>query len=128
MLINDSYFEQIKEEVLLFLRSLETGENFKYLPVNEGLLPAGEDLSLWFSCYSLKINYMIGEWEKLDKIKQKDWISYINSFQSNFNGFPRNSYVDGGYIKNINKKNVLLVSKNIVKSSLNKLKIAAQLE
>jgi hypothetical protein len=123
MLINDSYFEQIKEEVLLFLRSLETGENFKYLPVNEGLLPAGEDLSLGFSCYSLKINYMIGEWEKLDKIKQKDWISYINSFQSNFNGFPRNSYVDGGYIKNINKKNVLLVSKNIVKSSLNKLKI-----
>ena len=62
MLINDSYFEQTKEQVLLFLRSLETEKNFKYLPLNEGLLPAGEDLSLGFSCFSLKINYMIGEW------------------------------------------------------------------
>lgn len=123
MLLNDSYFEQTKEQVLFFLRSLETGNDFKYLPLNEGLLPPGEELSLGFSCYSLKIIYMIGEWEKLNKTKQKDWISYINSFQTNFNGFPLNSYVDEGYIKNINKKNVLKVSKNIVKSSLTRLRI-----
>ena len=37
---------------------------------------------------------MTGFWEKLDDKTQTEWKNYINSFQQNYDGLPKNSYID----------------------------------
>ena len=109
------------EEFLLSLRG--NFSSFKFNPVLEGVTKAGEELSLGFSCYVLKCYYMLGLWEKLDSETQRDWISYLNSFQKNFKEVPNNSFVDLPMYNFYNSPKRKYAFKNLIKITLNNLKI-----
>ena len=44
--------------------------------------------------FGLKMYYMQGEWKGMPSDKKSEWIKFINSFQKNKVGLPKNSYVD----------------------------------
>src|SRR5210317_1061942 len=103
-----------------FLNDLmKTNESFHFLPVQEGITPQGEKLKLGFSVYSLKMFYMTGEWDNLDKKKQSEWIKFINSFQSTDKLFPENSYIDKEYLNYFKKNKVKIMVKDSAKRLLN---------
>ncbi len=121
---NDIFFQELEERTQIFLESLESNENsFSFIPANEGLLKAGNELKLGFSCYALKINYMLGYWEKLNDKNKKDWVSFINSFQKNLEGFPRYSFIDEGYVKNMDSKSINSSVRDTIKQALTQLNI-----
>jgi hypothetical protein len=103
-----------------FLNGLmHNNESFHFLPVKEGITPQGEKLKLGFSVYSLKMFYMTGEWDILDKKKQSEWIKFINSFQSTNKLFPENSYIDNEYLNYFKKNRVKIIVKDSAKRLLN---------
>ena len=85
----------LKNDVENFLNLLkDKSDKFKFSPTTEGVTKLGNELTLGFSCYALKCYYMTGFWEKLDDKTQTEWKNYINSFQQNYDGLPKNSYID----------------------------------
>ena len=58
-------------------------DTFNFFPALEGLTSAGKNLNLGFSCYALKIFFILGLWEKLDSESKKSWKNYISDFQIN---------------------------------------------
>ena len=73
--------------------------DFKFLPVKSGLTQQGDMLSLGFSCYAIKIYYIINKWDNLSEKDKKNWSKYINSYQTQSKEFPLNSFVDEEYLK-----------------------------
>ena len=77
------WINDIDERILSFLSSLKKNEKpGRYLPCLSGATTEGKKAALGFSCFALKIYYMLGQWEKLEKDEQNEWISYIKSFQN----------------------------------------------
>ena len=110
-----------KEKIILFLESLKQNEKqFLFNPVHEGITEYGEKLELGFSTYALKIYYMSGEWDKLKNQNQEIWIKLINSYQTNLEGFPNNSYIDQSYIDYFEVKKGKLFIKDLARKTLNK--------
>lgn len=120
--------EDIYSGINYFLNNLRKPNNkFSFFPALEGLTEEGKNLSLGFSCYALKINFMLGNTDKnSDEINE--WADYLNSFQTNESGLPNNSYIDP-YLKrsyeNIDTKQFL---KESVKSFLNFIYIPLKLQ
>ena len=85
----------LSSEIERYINSLNTdNDGFKYSPSRNNLTEYGELLELGFSCYALKINYIISS-NKLSDLSYIDkWSHYLNSFQSEKNIFGKNSYVD----------------------------------
>ena len=77
--------DDIYKGVEYFLNNLRKPNNkYSYLPALKGLTEEGKNLSLGFSCYALKINFMLGKVSKnSDEIN--NWANYLNSFQYQFN-------------------------------------------
>ena len=72
-----------KEKNIDFLEKLRVDkENFHFMPVAKEATREGLKLQLGFSIYALKLFYMNGEWENLNKEKQISWVKYINNFQN----------------------------------------------
>lgn len=103
-----------------FLNSLlVNNKGFHYLPVNQGITKHGKKLKLGFSVYSLKMFYMTGEWDILDKTLQAEWINFINSFQSTNKLFPSNSFIDLAYLEYFKKNKINIIAKDTAKRFLN---------
>ena len=85
----------LSSEIERYTNSLNTDNHeFKYSPSKNNLTKYGELLELGFSCYALKINYIISSKKLNDSSYVEKWSSYLNSFQSEKNIFGKNSYID----------------------------------
>ena len=85
----------LSSEIERYINSLNTdNDGFKYSPSRNNLTEYGELLELGFSCYALKINYIISSNKLSDSSYIDKWSNYLNSFQSEKNIFGANSYVD----------------------------------
>lgn len=116
--MDKKFFLEVPSYSVEFVKSLKKQEEYRFKPALEGLTKYGNLLNLGFSCYALKIYYMTSEWNKLNELKQKEWINYINSFQVDDRSFSLNSYVDQhmveGYKNLPIKKNINYLAKGVL--------------
>jgi len=106
----------LKDGILNFVDSLEGEQDFKYLPVKSGFTKEGYDISLGYSCFVIKILFILNHWNELSQEKRTGWINFINSYQNHNNSnFPEGSFIDKKYYKNINKLNISKEFKRQVK-------------
>ena len=91
---NIDFAENALNNIFGFVEKLKNRDNFSFKPALDGVIGRGHNLSLGFSTYGLKLYYMLGEWDRLDKRHKDDWCKYINSFQANRKGLPNNSYIE----------------------------------
>ena len=118
----DTDVEEIYNGIEYFLENLKKPENnFSFFPALTGLTEDGRNLSLGFSCYGLKMYHMLGKTKEISQLGA--WADYINSFQINELGLPRNSYVDSQLKKSYQKSDLNSFTKESIKSILNFLKI-----
>ena len=117
--MDTKWLEDLKLNIIDYLNTLNKGE-FVFLPVESGFTFPGKVLNLGFSCYALKIFYITNEWDNLKEPDKKKWTKYINSFQSNVEGFPRNSFVDQDYLNCYLDYSFTKTMKNYIKILLNK--------
>lgn len=109
-----------KEKNIDFLEKLRVDkENFHFMPVAKEATREGLKLQLGFSIYALKLFYMNGEWENLNKEKQISWVKYINNFQNSIKPFPANSFIDNEYINYFKNNSFKIKSKDSLKIILN---------
>ena len=117
--MNINWLNNIEDQLLNYLYSLQDNENvYHFLPARSSLTEAGKTLTLGFSCYSMKLHYILNLFTKIN-MNSKEWTSYINSFQKNSSFSPENSYIDDSYVKQYNKFNLSKSFKSVVKTSLN---------
>ena len=70
--------------VQTFLENLrKPNAQFSYFPALSGVTENGKKLNLGFSCYALKIKFMIGQLNDPDTEYINSWVTFINSFQKN---------------------------------------------
>tara|TARA_B100000123_G_scaffold80489_1_gene57905 strand:- start:2202 stop:3305 length:1104 start_codon:yes stop_codon:yes gene_type:complete len=118
----DSDIKEIYKGIEHFLNNLKKPEeDFSFFPALKGLTNDGKKLSLGFSCYALKIYYMLGKTKNIDNLV--DWAVYINSFQRDEKGLPRNSYVDSHLKASYEEIDFISSSKESIKALLNFLSI-----
>ena len=78
-----TWTNDLNEKILGFLSKLEVQlQPGRYLPCISGVTDQGEKVSLGFSCFALRIYYMLGFWDKLERADQEKWVSHIKSFQN----------------------------------------------
>lgn len=53
----------------------------RFYPCAGGRTKVGEEAALGFSCFALRIYYIMGLWERLNVERQTKWINFIQSFQ-----------------------------------------------
>ncbi len=76
------WVQYLEDRVIPFLDALRIPEQpGRFLPCLQGLKPEGRKAALGFSCFALKLYYMLGVWETLDKQVQERWIAFLNIFQ-----------------------------------------------
>jgi len=72
----------IEEGLIQFVHSLQiVAQPGKFMPCLQGVRKRGRRVSLGFSCFALKLYYMLGLWDDLDCQTQKAWIAFLKSFQ-----------------------------------------------
>jgi len=104
---------------LEFYKKLHKNDQYSFSPVKKGATEYGEKLSLGFSTFGLKMYYMQGEWKGMPSEKKLEWIKFINSFQKNKVGLPKNSYVDEVVFDFYRKSSPKQVAKDIIKKIAN---------
>ena len=115
---NQLYLENSINSYLNTLKKDET--YFRYYITNpKNLTKVGESIDLGFSCYALKIRYILND-PNLSEETKTSWASYINSFQKNSISFPDASYIDENFLYNHKKFSLEKSTKNIAKKILNK--------
>ena len=97
--MDKKFYFDIPNYVFEFLDKLRKNQLYLYKPSLEGVTEKGDLLSLGYSCYALKIYFMTSEWNKLNEEDKNSWVEFINSFQSNNNKFPSNSYIDPHFLE-----------------------------
>ena len=94
-------------------------DTFNFFPALEGLTSAGKNLNLGFSCYALKIFFILGLWEKLDSESKKSWKNYISDFQINKKNPSENLFIDTSYLSYYQRLSLKKLLKNTSKKILN---------
>ena len=94
-------------------------DTFNFFPALEGLTSAGKNLNLGFSCYALKIFFILGLWEKLDSESKKSWKNYISDFQINKKNPSENLFIDTSYLSYYQRLSLNKLLKNTSKKILN---------
>ena len=100
-----SWTNDLDERIFGFLSKLEVEfQPGRYLPCVSGATDHGEKVSLGFSCFALKIYYMLGLWDKLPRTDQEEWVSYIKSFQNEDiiniqDSIKKNAFIDSVLIE-----------------------------
>ncbi|MEO1590769.1 MAG: hypothetical protein AAFU71_05695 [Cyanobacteria bacterium J06632_22] len=91
------FFQAAFEEGLrAYIASLQTGDSpYAFIPCRQGLTPVGQSVALGFSCFALKIYYMLGLWPTLTPVQQQRWLDFIRSFQQSAGATPD---ISGAYI------------------------------
>ena len=107
-------------EIERYINSLNKDNGgFKYSPSRNNLTEYGELLELGFSCYALKINYIISSNKLSDSSYIDKWSNYLNSFQSEKNIFGANSYVDRYLVEYHNLFKFSTLFKDTLKNTAN---------
>ncbi len=93
------WVQHIEEGLIQFLYALQIPEQpGRFLPCLQGLKLKGRNAALGFSCFALKLYYMLGLWEALDEQTQESWIAFLNSFQVRGKNWQhrvlRNAFID----------------------------------
>jgi len=120
-LLQDNFLwvNDLPQGVSNFLELLnKNNSNFEYDFSTQGVTKQGEKLKLGFSCFALKLNYIIQS-NLFTKKDYENWVKYINSFQVSNSNFPVNSYIDENYLKYAKEFSLSKVTKNLLKSSVN---------
>ena len=111
--MNLEWIKNIDEKTISYLESLKSSsEDPEYFPVLENITEQGEKIKLGFSCFALKIIFILNQIENYDL---KNWTSYLNSYQYNIKGFPDNSFIDNNYIHYYRKFEVDKIIKDQIK-------------
>ena len=117
--MQNNWLNSIEDQLSNYLYSLQsTDDKYHFLPVKNGLTLAGESLTLGFSCYSLKLHYILNLFS-ISNLSYDGWSKYINSYQRNLNSFPENSFVDQAYLEHYKKISLTTSLKYSVKTLLN---------
>ncbi len=80
--MNINWLNNIEDQLLNYLYSLQDNENvYHFLPARSSLTEAGKTLTLGFSCYSMKLHYILNLFTKINmnsavsmKTKLKTWV------------------------------------------------------
>ncbi len=119
--MNLEWIKNIDEKTISYLESLKSSsEDPEYFPVLENITEQGEKIKLGFSCFALKIIFILNQLENYDL---KNWTSYLNSYQNNIKGFPDNSFIDNNYLHYSRKFEVDKFTKDQIKKIINLSKI-----
>ncbi len=114
--------EEIYNGIEYFIENLKKPKkDFSFFPALNGLTKDGQKLSLGFSCYALKIYYMLGKTRKIDNLGA--WADYIISFQTEEQGLQKNSYIDTHLKESYANFDLMSSSKESIKKLLNFLNI-----
>lgn len=82
--IDVGWLRQLNESVPAFLSSIRLGDEIgRYLPCKRGVTPVGREMALGWSCFALKLHYMLDLWTALPETERSHWIDYLQSFQKN---------------------------------------------
>ncbi len=116
------FFGEIEEKNIEFLEILrDQNSSFRFNLTQEGLTEYGKRISLGFSCYALKLYFILGYWEKLDQNIKSEWLNFIKKFQKNTENYENNIFEDSNYINGFNDIKLSKKIKNVTKISLNNL-------
>lgn len=53
----------------------------KFKPCARGVTKIGQEATLGFSCFALKLFFILGLWDSIEIQKRENWINFINIFQ-----------------------------------------------
>jgi hypothetical protein len=74
---------QVAEKLPGFINSLSDHSIIgKFYPCKTGATQIGKEASLGFSCFALKLYYILRLWENLDNNQQDKWLEFIDKFQN----------------------------------------------
>lgn len=115
------WLENIDLKILNFINNLNTNNQYEYKPALTGVTEQGNNIKLGFSCYALKIFYIL---DKLDKKSNEKhliagWTKYLNTYQKKDSDFPENSYIDDKFLKYSKQRRFENLIKDYIKQSLN---------
>ena len=80
------WLKDLKVNIPNYLDSLNK-RDFKFLPVKSGLTQQGDMLSLGFSCYAIKIYYIINKWDNLSEKDKKTGLNISTPTKLNLKNF-----------------------------------------
>jgi len=109
-----NFMDEIEFSTLEFLERLKKTDGNRFSPALEGLTNVGNELSLGFSCYALKIIFMLNNDSFNDKDFVDQWSAFINSHQNKYGEF-----IDNKYLNYMNKNSIEKNTKDILKTVLN---------
>lgn len=113
------WVNDISDSVLNYISSIKKEGDYSYFPAKDNLTYYGENLSLGFSTYALKIYFILNKWENLSQEYKNGWLKYILSFQKNEKGFPDNSFIDKYLVENYYDLDLKRKSIDLTKKTLN---------
>ena len=108
----------LDENILNFLDSLKT-DDYEYSPLNSGVTEEGRKIKLGFSCYALKIKYILNDNDINNDKYLKEAELYLNSYQRNNIQFPDNSYIDKNFLLFHKNPKINKVTKEAAKKMIN---------
>lgn len=93
------WLHNLRDPLINYVQSLKIGDG-RYTVASQGMTEAGQGMRLAFSCWALKMFYMLGA-----KDGQDELVNFIRLFQVNGNPlhlpFARNAFLDPVLIKHI---------------------------
>ena len=95
-----NWVETIDQTILEYLSTLKKNDSRgRYLPCRTGVTIFGREAELGFSCFALRIFYILNYWNHLSRTTRQAWIDNINSFQFSSNldssdDIEANAYID----------------------------------
>lgn len=101
----NQWLRQVADTVPGFINSLsDHSQTGRYFPCKKGISRIGQEASLGFSCFALKLYFILKLWDKLKDEKQNEWIEFIKGFQNLSTSINRfdliNAFVDPVLINN----------------------------
>ena len=117
--MSNLWVNNVSDYVEGYLSKLQKENFYQFFPALNNLTKYGKELELGFSCFGLKIYYILGLWDKLSLEDKDEWIGYLSSFQIENPKFPVNSYLDTALLASYSEKKVKNFAEDSIKSILN---------
>lgn len=100
-----TWLNQASEMLPVYIDTLcDRSKTGKFTPCIKGATRIGKEASLGFSCFALKLFYILGLWQHLDNKQKNQWLGFINNFQNPQitlgNHKFENAFIDPVVIKN----------------------------
>ncbi|MDB6174844.1 MAG: hypothetical protein JWL59_4155 [Chthoniobacteraceae bacterium] len=84
--MSTAWLESLVETVPVYLRRIQVADQpGRYLPCERGSTPVGREMALGFSCFALKLEWMLNRWESVPE--RERWVEFIQSFQDEEGAF-----------------------------------------